>query len=287
MPELPEVETVRRGLERLIIDKKIVDVAVFYEKMIEQMTGAEFKQALVGAKFTQIKRRGKYLLLQLDNDQTIVSHLRMEGKYFYHQAPCQPEKHTHVVFSFEDNSQLHYNDSRKFGRMRLVASAGVKDLPAIKKLGVEPLGKDFTPGQFKAGLSRHHKAIKPTLLDQTVVCGLGNIYADEVLWQAKINPTTPADEITLKQVKQLIPIIQDELRRSIAMGGTTVKSYTDATHHTGAFQSQLDVYGRTGEPCRRCHTPIKKIKLAQRGTHFCPHCQGEVSAKYENKKAYR
>lgn len=273
MPELPEVETVRRGLQRLVVGKTIANVNVLYAKTILAPAVADFCAQLRGKKFTQIDRRGKYLLLRLDNEMTIVSHLRMEGKYFFKPQPTTPEKHTHVVFQFTDQTELHYNDTRKFGRMQLVQTAAVATLPAIKKLGVEPLTKDFQAASFYAGLQRHHKAIKPTLLDQTVVCGLGNIYVDEVLWQAKINPQTPADEITQEQCAQLIPIIQKELRASIAQGGTTVHSYKDAFAKTGMFQDQLKVYGREGEPCLRCHTPLVKIKLAQRGTHFCPHCQ--------------
>ncbi|MFT8728061.1 MAG: DNA-formamidopyrimidine glycosylase [Liquorilactobacillus ghanensis] len=272
MPELPEVETVRRGLVKLIKNKTIKQVKVIYPKIVVG-DPLEFAQQLQNKKIETIGRRGKFLLFNFNQGVTMVSHLRMEGKYFVKSADKPLEKHTHVVFSFTDGLQLRYNDVRKFGRMQLVKTNSIAQLPNLAKLGPEPLSDQFVLPDFVQKLANKKKAIKAVLLDQTVVAGLGNIYADEVLWLSKIHPLTPAAKLSVKQISVLRQQIITELTAAVKAGGTTVRSYTDAFEHSGNFQFDLHVYGRQGQPCQRCGSQIMKIRVAQRGTHFCPSCQ--------------
>ncbi|MFT8824316.1 MAG: DNA-formamidopyrimidine glycosylase [Liquorilactobacillus mali] len=272
MPELPEVETVRQGLRQLVLNKKIRNVIVLYPKIINGDTNI-FIETLEGLTIKEIKRRGKYLIFNFDEDISMVSHLRMEGKYFVRQAGDEVEKHTHIIFEFTDGKQLRYNDVRKFGRMELVKTDKVSDLKSLKKLGPEPTTSDFSVEDFADKLKKKNKMIKPALLDQNLVAGLGNIYVDEVLWMSKINPETIASHLSKNEIKTLHDAIITELAKAVKAGGTTIRSYTNAFENSGLFQFELNAYGRTGEPCRRCGTLIKKIVVAQRGTHYCPSCQ--------------
>lgn len=275
MPELPEVETVRRGLEKLVLDKKVKKVDVLYEKMIVG-DAKEFADKLTGQTIEKIGRRGKYLLFYFSNDLTMISHLRMEGKYYVKKPTDELSKHTHVIFWLDDGTQLRYNDVRKFGRMQLVKTGTEEQVSGLTKLGPEPTEKDFDANTFYKQLQKKKKNIKTALLDQTLVTGLGNIYVDEVLWQSKIHPLTACQKLTLEKANTLHDNIISELDKAIKAGGTTIRSYTDAFQKTGNFQFELDVYGRAGEPCRRCQTKIEKIVVGQRGTHFCPKCQQVV-----------
>ncbi|MFT8882933.1 MAG: DNA-formamidopyrimidine glycosylase [Liquorilactobacillus hordei] len=272
MPELPEVETVRQGLRQLVLNKKIRNVRVLYPKIINGDTDI-FIETVEGLTIKEIGRRGKYLIFNFNEGTSLVSHLRMEGKYFVRQTGDEIEKHTHIIFEFTDGKQLRYNDVRKFGRMELVRTDKVNDLKGIKKLGPEPTETDFDLENFTNKLKNKNKMIKPALLDQTLVAGLGNIYADEVLWMSKINPETPARHLGKKEISILRNAIIAELAKAVKAGGTTIRSYTNAFENSGAFQFELNAYGKTGEPCSRCGTLIKKIVVAQRGTHYCPNCQ--------------
>ncbi|MFT8949029.1 MAG: DNA-formamidopyrimidine glycosylase [Liquorilactobacillus hordei] len=272
MPELPEVETVRQGLRQLVLNKKIRNVRVLYPKIINGDTDI-FIETVEGLTIKEIGRRGKYLIFNFNEGTSLVSHLRMEGKYFVRQTGDEIEKHTHIIFEFTDGKQLRYNDVRKFGRMELVRTEKVNDLKGIKKLGPEPTETDFDLENFTNKLKNKNKMIKPALLDQTLVAGLGNIYADEVLWMSKINPETPARHLEKKEISILRNAIIAELAKAVKAGGTTIRSYTNAFENSGAFQFELNAYGKTGEPCSRCGTLIKKIVVAQRGTHYCPNCQ--------------
>lgn len=272
MPELPEVETVRQGLRNLMLHKTIATIQVRWDKIIKGDTD-QFIAALKGQTFEEIDRRGKYLLFRLTHHLTIVSHLRMEGKYRVVPQEQPLTKHTHVIFNFTDGSALRYLDMRKFGRMMLIKTGNEAQVPGLNTLGPEPTAADFSVADFAQCLNRHKKAIKSTLLDQTTVAGLGNIYADEVLWMSEINPLQPANRLSSAQIKILHDNIISELKRATKAKGTTIRSYTDAYGATGGFKMALSVYGREGTPCPRCGTTIKKIKVGQRGTHFCPQCQ--------------
>ena len=272
MPEMPEVETVRRTLLPLIKGKTIKEVTVWYPKII---TGdaKEFAKQLTGKKIENIERYAKYLLIRLSDNLTIVSHLRMEGKYRLVKINTKKDKHDHVQIIFSDNSALRYNDVRKFGRMQLIKTGTEKEKTGISKLGAEPNSAAFTVSYLQNGLARKKKNIKSTLLDQSVVAGLGNIYVDEVLWETKIHPLSQANSIPAKKVAQLHDNINSLIELAIAERGTTVHTYLDANGKTGGFQKMLQVYGHKGEPCVRCGTPLEKIKVTGRGTTFCSKCQ--------------
>lgn len=272
MPELPEVETVRRGLLKIAAGRKISGIDVYYGKTITNDV-EKFRQALIGQTIVTVDRRGKYLLFRFTNDLTMVSHLRMEGKYFNQPIGGPIDKHTHVVFEFTDGSELCYHDTRKFGRMTLVKTGEEMTVRGLKTIGPEPTANDFTLPYFKAILAKSRGKIKPFLLNQRHVAGLGNIYADEVLWMSKVNPEQPANSLTDQQIRDLHDNIIKELARAIEYKGTTVHSFTNAFGDAGAFQNQLNAYGHAGDPCPRCGTKMVKIKVAQRGTTFCPHCQ--------------
>jgi formamidopyrimidine-DNA glycosylase len=271
MPELPEVETVRRGLERLVLGKTIQSVKTDYPRMIR--TGdSSFKRALKGQTIEAIERRGKYLIISL-GEQAIVSHLRMEGKYLYHESDVPNNPHAHVWFSFTDGTTMVYQDVRKFGTMDLIATDQLGDYFISHKIGPEPTTNDFKLGPFKTALNTSTKKIKPYLLDQSLVAGLGNIYVDEVLWAAKIHPLRVANTLTDTEIKALRKAIIDTLAFGVEKGGSTIRTYRNALGEDGSMQDYLKVYGKTGQPCPRCQTPIEKIKVGGRGSHFCPNCQ--------------
>lgn len=272
MPELPEVETVRKGLEQLVIGKKIEKVHVWWPKIIEAPMTEIFEKQLMGQVIKAVERRGKFLIFKL-TDYDLISHLRMEGKYECHTKIDAIEKHTHVVFLFTDQTELRYLDVRKFGRMILVDKNQSHKYKGILSLGPEPIPTEFLLNDFHQSLKKHRTAIKPLLLNQRIVTGLGNIYVDEALWEACVHPMQPANTLTKEQVNKLYQAIIDVLSRAVEAGGTTIRSYLNALGEAGKFQLALNVYGQTGKSCHRCGTSIEKIKVAQRGTHFCPKCQ--------------
>lgn len=275
MPELPEVETVRRGLEKLIIGSKIIDVQLLYPKVITG-DGQQFITGVMNTEFKQIDRRGKYLLLRLSNNHTIVSHLRMEGQYSVESLETVPYKHTEIVFELSDKRALFYNDTRRFGRMALTTTGFENtEVPSLSKLGPEPTEEQLTLSYMKAIFSKSRRPVKTFLLDQTQIAGIGNIYADEVLWQSKIHPKTPANVLDEVQLSVLRANIISEIKRAIKHHGTTVHSFSNVFGEVGKFQNELQAYGHAGEPCLRCNTPMVKIKVGQRGTTFCPFCQVE------------
>lgn len=280
MPELPEVETVRRGLTKLVEGSTIKSVDVLYPKMVN-LPPKDFENALKGKKIDRIDRRGKYLLIRLSDHLTIVSHLRMEGKYDVEPDGAPLDKHTHVVFHLTDGRELRYNDTRKFGRMNLVDTGTEMAVAGLKTIGPEPTEQALTLDYITAIFKKSRKVIKPFLLDQSNIAGLGNIYADEVLWLSKINPKQPVNSLKPAQIKRLRKNIITEIQMAIDGHGTTVHSYSTAYGEAGNFQNHLNVYGRQGEPCPRCGTKIVKIKLAQRGTHYCPKCQPLRGEKHE------
>lgn len=277
MPELPEVETVRRGLLRIAAGRQIQGIDIFYPKMIENPVN-EFKEALVGQTIETIDRRGKYLLFRFSNQLTMISHLRMEGSYFNQPTGTTIDKHVHVLFHFTDGTDLGYRDTRKFGRMHLVTTGTEMNYGGLAKIGPEPTAATLTTTYLQEIMHKSRSKIKPFLLDQSHVAGLGNIYVDEVLWETKINPEQPTNTIPAAKVAQLRDNIIHELARATKHHGTTVHTFKNAFGDAGEFQNQLDVYGRSGEACRRCGTKLVKIKVAQRGTTFCPHCQPLVAS---------
>ena len=271
MPELPEVETVRRGLEKLILGKKISSIEVHYPKMIKTDL-EEFQKELPGQIIESMGRRGKYLLFHL-SDKILISHLRMEGKYFYYQDQVPERKHAHVLIHFKDGGTLVYEDVRKFGTMELLAPELLEAYFISKQLGPEPTEQDFDLGRFKLALKRSKKPIKSHLLDQTLVVGLGNIYVDEVLWRAKVHPARISQSLTAKEARKVHDETINVLGQAVEKGGSTIRTYTNAFGEDGTMQEFHQVYDKTGQACSRCGSIIEKIQLGGRGTHFCPECQ--------------
>lgn len=272
MPELPEVETVRKGLVSLVKGKTIAKVEVYWPRIVEFPEVERFQQQLVGETLETVDRRGKYLIFHFTHYE-LVSHLRMEGKYEFFKEATPLDKHSHIRFIFTDGSELIYHDVRKFGRMALLKKGTAKNYKGLLQLGPEPTEETFDLTDFKLRLKKSATMIKPLLLNQKVVAGLGNIYVDEVLWLAKIHPEQPANTLSSQRVRKLREAIIVVIEKAKAAGGTTIRTYLNALGEAGHFQQELQVYGQTGKPCPRCGTPIIKIKVAQRGTHLCPHCQ--------------
>ncbi|MCP8967421.1 DNA-formamidopyrimidine glycosylase [Ectobacillus ponti] len=273
MPELPEVETVRRTLELLVKGKKIEDVIVTVPKMVKLPDDVElFKHLLRGQTIEEIGRRGKFLLLHLP-DYTLVSHLRMEGKYRLHEGGSEIDKHTHIRFLFTDGTELHYNDVRKFGTMHLYHKGEELTKPPLADLGPEPFSDELTADYLQARLRKTNRKIKPVLLDQNLLVGLGNIYVDEVLFRTGIHPEETASNLTAADIVLLRDEIVAVLSEAVERGGSTIRSYINSQGQIGTFQQSLLVYGRKGEPCVKCDTPIQKTVVGGRGTHFCPNCQ--------------
>lgn len=271
MPEIAEVETVRNTLKARILNKKIKKVDVIYEKMIETDL-AEFKKVLVNNEFHDIKRKGKWLIFELNNHY-LLSHLRMEGKYFLKQSDEKREKHEHVIITFADNTDLRYHDTRKFGVMALVKKEDLNNYEGIKKQGIEPIDDNLSKEYLFAKFSKRAIPMKTLLLDQTIISGLGNIYADEVLFAARINPLKLGKELTLEDCEKIKIEAKKIILKAIEEGGTTIRSYTSSLGVTGRFQQYLNVHKQEGKPCPICQTPIKKIKVGGRSTYFCEHCQ--------------
>lgn len=273
MPELPEVETVRRTLEQLVLGKEIKEVSVFWPKIIKAPEPVEqFQDALRGQTIRNIGRRGKFLIFTLD-DYAMVSHLRMEGKYGVHAKDEPYDKHTHVIFTFTDGSELRYRDVRKFGTMHLFTKGEEMGQMPLFHLGPEPLSDEFTVEGLSTNLAKTSRKIKPVLLDQTVVVGIGNIYVDEALFRSGIHPERKASSLTPEEIKTLHAEIIATLSEAVEKGGSTIRSYVNSQGQIGMFQLELNVYGRKGENCKICGTPLEKLVVAGRGTHICPSCQ--------------
>ncbi len=270
MPELPEVETVKNGLIKKVKGRKILDCKVLWNGIIAYPSKDEFIKEIVNQTINDIERRGKFLMFILD-DYFLISHLRMEGKYFI-KEPSEPlSKHDHVIFTLDNNKCLRYNDTRKFGKMHLVKKNELNISP-IAKLGKEPWDDDLTTSYLKVKLNRK-LPIKTLLLDQSIITGIGNIYADEILFAAKINPETKGSDLTDEKLQSIIDNTKKILAKAIELGGTTIHTYTAVDGITGRFQQELLVHGKKDLPCPNCQNKIIKIVVGTRGTYYCPHCQ--------------
>lgn len=271
MPELPEVETVKNTLKRQILGKKINSIKVLYNNIIDTNLD-EFKKNLINQEFIDIQRRGKYLIFEL-NDYYLVSHLRMEGKYFLKKKSDVISKHEHIIFDLGD-VELRYHDTRKFGKMYLVTKDRLYVDTPLKDIGKEPwddmLNSDYLINKFHV-----NKAIKSLLLEQSIITGIGNIYADEILFMSRINPNTKGKDLNKEDCEKIIINTRKVLEEAIKMGGTTIRSYTSSLGVTGHFQGSLLVHNKEGEKCPSCGSIILKTKVNGRGTYYCPKCQGD------------
>lgn len=286
MPELPEVETVRAGLQQLLPGKEVCDVAYNWPKGFPNAE-SDVVRFLRGARVKQIRRRAKVLIIDLSTGYSLVIHLKMTGQLVFRGEQTfgaghpndslvgeLPDNSTRVIFTFADGSHLYFNDQRKFGWVRLLPTTEIQNLDFFKKVGPEPLASDFTWRQFRDRLRRRKNTrIKAALLDQTVIAGVGNIYADESLWGARIHPATLVSVLTDTQFHHLYTSLRHVLRLAIEKGGSTDKNYVNAQGKRGSYLAFASVFRRDNQPCPRCGTIIIKIRVAGRGTHLCPACQ--------------
>lgn len=272
MPELPEVETVKETLKRRLIGKVITNVEVFHDNIIEYPTVGEFKSQIINQRINNMDRYGKWLIFELD-DYYLLSHLRMEGKYFFRTKLEDRNKHEHVVFNLDDDTELRYMDVRKFGKMHLIVKDEIREKGPLIDMGLEPWDKALTIEYLKNKYSKKKLPIKSVLLDQSIIVGIGNIYADEILFLSSINPLMPAKELTDKNLSDIITNTKQVLEKAIKKGGTTIRSYTSVDGVHGLFQQELFVHSQADKPCRNCSTNIIKIKVGGRGTYYCPKCQ--------------
>jgi formamidopyrimidine-DNA glycosylase len=278
MPELPEVETVRRSLNLSTCGHKIIDTQILLERTIATPTPEEFNLGLQNRQICQWHRRGKYLLAELDNTSWLGVHLRMTGKLIWGDRSLPLHKHTRVRIFFAGDRELRFNDQRTFGQMWLVP-VGVEleaIISGVKKLGMEPFDPDFNYQYLQAKLAKSDRPIKNSLLDQTIVAGIGNIYADESLFLSHIHPQAKSNQLTKSQLIKLAQSIQQVLTDGIAHGGTTFSDFEDISGDRGNYIHSAWVFRRTGQACRVCETKIARIKLGGRSTHFCPNCQPQL-----------
>lgn len=270
MPELPEVETVIGVLKNIVIGKRISEVEIYWNNIISINNIGSFKHDLIDQEIINITRRGKYILMEL-TDFVLITHLRMEGKFYFHESKVSKDKHTHVIICFSDDTFLHYHDVRKFGKMYLYHKD--EEFTCLSNLGPEPWDKELTVPYLKHRFRNKKHPIKTLLLDQSIVAGIGNIYANEICFSTRIDPRTSASHLSDDKLLDIIVATQSILEKAIQLGGTTIKSYTSSLGVTGLFQQELFVHGRENEPCKICSTNIEKIKLGGRGTYYCPSCQ--------------
>jgi len=272
MPELPEVETIRRQMDKGVAGRKVLGVVVRYGGRISPKAAA-FAKGITGAKITSVDRRAKLLVVRLSNGNALVTHLKMTGRYLLVPAGAAPSLHTHVVFRLSGGKDLHFEDTRKFGYLRL-HRADELEATVFAKYGPEPLERAFTAARFAECLrARPRKKLKPLLLDQSCVAGIGNIYADEGLWRAGVRPQRTVASLTDDELRRLHDGVVTSMRLSLKLGGTSSDNYVNLFGERGKNAPKLNVYGRGGKPCLRCKKPITKVFFGGRGTHFCRVCQ--------------
>lgn len=275
MPELPEVETVRRGLQLALAGDAIVAVEVLRDASIAYPTVEGFVAGLPGHKFGKVIRRGKYLLIELDRGAGLACHLRMSGRLLVRHTTAEDKtRFLRVRIMLASGRELHFEDMRVFGRLWLKPKGMTFEevIPSLAKLGVEPL-ESLTSAHLASAFKGKIQAVKTALLDQNILAGVGNIYADESLFLSGIHPTIPASKVSQEQLVLLVENIRSVLSHAIESGGSTLRDYTDSNGVNGNYQNLAWVYGREGEACRQCSTTIVRIKLNGRSSHFCLQCQ--------------
>ena len=271
MPELPEVETIKNTLREMLIHRKIFSAQVLYPSIIEYPDVDTFLKKIQNQTILDIQRRGKWLLFELD-DYYLLSHLRMEGRYLFRNKDLPILQHEHVVFDLGDE-HLRYQDTRKFGRMHLLLKEDLYKRKPLSELGLEPMDEKLTSGYLKQKYFKKRIPIKTVLLDQNIVVGIGNIYADEILFLSKISPLKPAVDLSLEELEKIIYYTRDVLSKAIELGGTTIRSYEVKEGVHGLFQNELYVHGKDGENCPICKNALVRIRIGGRGTTYCKNCQ--------------
>lgn len=275
MPELPEVELVAQSLNKLVAQRQIIVAELLRERLAPFNAPEEFAEKLKSAKINLVARRGKHILFDLDNGQTLIAHLRMSGRFMLLPPTRENPKYTHAAFYFADETRLVFQDQRHFGFMRIVETEKLHETKELKSLAPEPFGADFTPEYFRQILKTSKKSLKEFLLDQTKVTGLGNIYASEAMFLARISPQTPANEVSAKKATVLFEKIREVLEESIRHGSTlnVNPENIDGSYYGGGYSYGWRVYDREDENCVACEKPIARLKQAGRSTYFCPKCQ--------------
>jgi formamidopyrimidine-DNA glycosylase len=275
MPELPEVELVVRSLNRLIKGRRIVRAILLRARLAPETSPRSFARRLRGARIEKVGRRGKHILFMLDNARVLIVHLRMTGRFLYLPLEAPLPKHTHAIFHLDDERRLIFTDQRHFGMMKIVPAAQLYETKELRTLAPEPLSNEFTPDYLHQALTRSRRTLKETLLDQKRVLGLGNIYAAEVMFLARINPFIPASELSRRRIPRLHHAILDVLNASLSHGSTmnVDPENIDGSYYGGDFEGHWHVYDREDEPCSSCNAPIQRISHAGRSTFFCPRCQ--------------
>ncbi|MGZ5289047.1 MAG: bifunctional DNA-formamidopyrimidine glycosylase/DNA-(apurinic or apyrimidinic site) lyase [Actinomycetota bacterium] len=278
--ELPEVEVMRRDLEKDVVGRRIKDAEVKSSKNAMRVirrhkTRKEFTSHLTGHKITKVERRGKYLLLALDGGDVLVVHFGMSGRFMRGTGRVAVEPHTHVVLTFQQGGDLRFIDPRTFGELFVTTTDELGKVKELQHLAIDPLDQVFTWPTFQYLLAQRGAKMKPLMMDQKFISGLGNIYSDEVLFHAGIRFDRLSDTLSSQEVRRLYRAIQEILQDAIKLRGTTLEdeAYVDLFGKPGEYQNELKVYGREGLPCRRCRTPIQSVKIAQRSAYFCPQCQ--------------
>jgi formamidopyrimidine-DNA glycosylase len=277
MPELPEVEVIRRDLEREVVGRKVADVEVFRMRTIRRHPNkARFKAALIGRKITAVSRRGKYLILKLDNSNALVIHLGMSGRLLREKSKKSPTlPHTQVVLTFTQGGKLRFVDPRQFGEMFVTSFDELNNIPELSHLGFDPIEDPFSWIDFGRRISERKAKLKSVLMDQEFISGIGNIYSDEILFEAGLRYDRRSDSLSSQEVRRLSRAVQEVLQKAIEKRGTTAEDeqYVDLYGEPGTFQTVAQVYQRTGQPCPRCRTPIERAKFGGRHTWYCPQCQ--------------
>ncbi len=274
MPEKPEVITVVKKLEKRILKRKIIDVKALYPKIIEYPKVEDYISKIKGQTINSITTRGKWIVMELDTDYALF-HLRMEGKFLFRNTDNDFGKHEHVIYYLNNGENLRFIDVRKFARTLLIPKDILYSMKPFTELGLEAWDKNLTPDYLKDKYKNKKLPIKTVLLDQKIVTGIGNIYADEILFASKINPLTSSSLLKAKDLKKIIDNTIKILDKAILEGGTTIRSYTSEEGISGLFQNDLMVHQQAGHKCKICGTEIIKIKVGGRGTYYCPKCQKE------------
>lgn len=275
MPELPEVETVVNGLRSILKGRKIIDIEVREEALIgyPEADVEKFKEELTNCKITAMDRRGKYIIIKLDSQKEMIIHLRMTGKLLVKEVKSYRDKHTHVIFVLDDGQEIRFNNVRKFGRIYLIDPEHPEQAGGYAELGPEPLSSDFSVEDFKKLFDNRRGIIKSLLMNQKFIAGIGNIYADEILFMSGIKPDRTADTLTEKEKEKIYFNMREILAKGIKYGGTTFSDYVNAFGEKGSFQMELKVYQREGQNCYECGTAVKKTKIGGRSTYYCSKCQ--------------
>ena len=272
MPEKPEVITVVESLKTKILGKKITGCNIYWDNIIAYPVSEEFRKKVIGQKINDITTRGKWIVMMLDNDSLLV-HLRMEGKFMFRKKDDSLSKHEHVEFILDDDVSFRFHDVRKFGKMHLLPITQVYDVEPLSEMGKEFDDKELTKEYLYEAIHSKRLPIKTVLLDQSIICGIGNIYDDEILFMSKIHPLRKACDISLEECDTIIKNTRIVLEKAIKLGGTTIKSFTSSEGVHGLFQNELLVHGKVGQECPVCSKIIEKIKVGGRGTHYCDNCQ--------------